>query len=72
MSCSRTQCSDAGEARTLGLWSQVKHSTTELLGSLKNVSVLKLPRFDVANIMCFTVDLQCIKLDGQIHQSEKV
>ena len=30
MSCSRTQCSDAGVAQTRGLSSRVKHSTTEL------------------------------------------
>ena len=37
-----------------------------------NVLVLKMPRFDVANIKCFTVVLKCIKLDRQIHLSEKV
>ena len=29
MSCSRTQGSDAGEARTAASWFRVKHSTTE-------------------------------------------
>ena len=34
MSCPRTQCSDAGEARTRGPRSRVKYSTTEPLHSL--------------------------------------
>ena len=33
MSCSRTQRSNASEARTRGPWSRVKHSTTEPLRS---------------------------------------
>ena len=33
MSCSRTQHSDSGEARSCGLSPQVKHSTTEPLCS---------------------------------------
>ena len=37
MSCSRTQHSDAGEARTTAPRSRVKHSTTEPLCSLQNL-----------------------------------
>ena len=40
MSCSKTQCIDAGEARTAAPLSRVKHSTTEPLHSLKtNVKI---------------------------------
>ena len=37
VSCSRTQCSDAGEAHPAALRSRVKHSTTEQLRSITQV-----------------------------------